>query len=159
LYNGKFYAGCLPMANIWRYDEEKQFTFMGNVDNSEVMLRRAWSMAVYRGALYIGTLPSGHVKRYRAGVMATSDCSLPAGWHHVAATRGDFRLKIYLDGRCIAESEQFSSDDYDLSAGRPLKIGFGQHEHFRGLMADLRIYDGCLTPEGINSIISETKRA
>jgi len=159
LYNGKFYAGSLPMANIWRYDGEKRFTFVGNVDNSEVVLRRAWSMAVYRGALYIGTLPSGHVKRYRAGIMATSDCSLPAGWHHIAATRGDSQLKIYLDGRCISESEHFNSDDYDLSTGNPLKIGFGQHEHFRGLMADLRIYSECLAPEHINNILYETKTA
>ncbi len=159
LYNGKFYAGTLPMANIWRYDGEKRFAFAGNADNSEVVLRRAWSMAVHRGSLYIGTLPSGHVKRYRAGVMATSDSSLPAGWHHIAATRGDSRLKIYLDGRCVAESEPFNSDDYDLSTGAPLKIGFGQHEHFRGLMADLRIYGRCLTPEDVNVIISEAKTA
>ena len=158
LYNGTIYAGSLPMANIWRYDGSAGFNFIGNVDNSEVRLRRAWSMAVHGGALHVGTLPSGRVKRYRAGVMATSDSSLPAGWHHVAAVRGDSTLKLYLDGRSIAESEPFEAGDYDLDTGLPLKIGFGQHEHFRGLMADLRIYKESLPPEQVERLAGEVKK-
>jgi hypothetical protein len=34
MYNGKIYAGSLPMANVWRLDA-KEFTFVGNLDNTD----------------------------------------------------------------------------------------------------------------------------
>jgi len=148
LYNGKVYLGTLPMANVWRMDG-KEFTFVGNLDNSPVYLRRVWSMAVYQGALFAGTLPSGHVKSIQAGRMATHDRALPPGWHHIVAAREGARLRLWIDGQPVAESSSFNPGDYDLSNDQPLRIGFGVGHPFRGAMSDLRLYNRALTSREI----------
>src|SRR5690606_16962801 len=109
--------------------------------------RRAWSMAVYNGRLYAGTLPSGHVRSFEAGRLATHDRPLPAGRHHVAAIRSGSHLRIYLDGEQVAESSTFETSDFDLSNDQPLQIGFGPNQYFCGSMSDLRLYNRALTAE------------
>ncbi|MCZ6680364.1 MAG: hypothetical protein O7E52_24300, partial [Candidatus Poribacteria bacterium] len=132
LYNQKMYAGSLPMANVWRM-EDRGFTFVGNVDNTPtVFLRRAWSMAVYDGKLFVGTLPSGHVRSFRAGTMVTWDRALPSGWRHLAAVRIQNRLKLYINGQCVATSAAFHPADYNLTQNQRLTIGFGAHTYFDG---------------------------
>lgn len=139
LYNGKAYFGSLPMANVWRLDGNR-FTFVGNLDNSPVILRRVWSMAVYQGRLFAGTLPSGHVWSTEAGKLATWDRPFPGGWHHVAATRDRQQLTVYVDGKQVAASSPFAGTEYQVTNGRPLQIGDGTYEHFHGLMSDVRLY-------------------
>jgi hypothetical protein len=152
LYNAKIYFGTLPMANVWRLDDN-DYQYIGNVDNSpEVYLRRAWSMAVHQGKLFVGTLPSGHVLSFEAGRMATHDHVLPAGRHHVAAVREKNVLKIYLDGKQVAQSSTFDAADFNLDSGENLKIGFGPHQFFKGTMSDLRLYRGALTAEEIQHL-------
>ena len=51
----------------------------------DVNYRRVWSMAVYQGRLFAGTLPSGRVYSLEAGKCATYDRELAAG---LAARRG-----------------------------------------------------------------------
>jgi len=65
----------------------------------DVTYRRVWSMAMFGGRLYCGTLPSGHVYSWEAGKNATCDHALGRGWHHVAAIRAKDRLKLHVDGR------------------------------------------------------------
>lgn len=153
--NGKIYVGSLPMGNVWRFDQHREFnweppitaghlTFMGNLDQSPVSLKRIWPMAVYQGQLFTGTLPSGHVFSREFGKLATVDRPLPGGWHHVAAVRDGRQLKLYLDGQLSAASTEFNPADYDLTNGNPLLIGFGMHQLFKGLMSDLRIYNRAL---------------
>jgi hypothetical protein len=101
-------------------------------------------MAVYDGKLFCGVLPSGHVFSLEAGKSITYDRALTAGWHHLAAVKANDRLKLYVDGTCVAESTEFDPSDYDLTSKTPLKIGFGQHDYFNGRMKDLRIYDRVL---------------
>jgi hypothetical protein len=152
LYNSKIYFGTLPMANVWRLDDN-DYQYIGNVDNSpEVFLRRAWSMAVFQGKLFVGTLPSGRVLCYEAGRMATHDHTLPAGRHHVAAVRDKNVLRLYLDGEQVAQSSGFNAADFDLSNNENLKIGFGPHQFFKGAMSDLRLYRGALAPEEIRQL-------
>ena len=152
LYNQKVYVGSLPMANVWRMDGSG-FTFVGNVDNtSTVFLRRAWSMAVHDGALFVGTLPSDHVRSIQAGAMATYDRALPYGWHHLAAVRSHDRLNLYIDGQCMATSKAFNTADYDLTQDHPLKIGFGAHTYFNGAMSALRMYNRALTNSEIDEL-------
>ena len=152
LYNQKMYAGSLPMANVWRM-EDRGFAFVGNVDNTPtVFLRRAWSMAVYDGKLFVGTLPSGHVRSVRAGTMVTWDRALPSGWRHLAAVRIQNRLKLYIDGKCVATSEAFHPADYDLTQNQRLTIGFGAHTYFDGAMSDLRLYNRALAEGEINTL-------
>jgi len=144
VYNGKLYCGALPSASVNRYEDNGRWTFMGLLDTSNVILRRAWSMCVHDGRLYVGTLPSGHVLSFEAGRMATYDEVLPAGWHHLAAVKAGPRLKLFLDGREIACSSPFQPEDFNLSNDVPLTIGAGVHDYFEGSMCDLRIYGRAL---------------
>ncbi len=67
---------------------------MGRVDTTpDVKYRRAWSMAVYRGMLFVGTLPSGKVMSLKAGAVVTLDRQLPSGWVHLAAVKGKDQVK------------------------------------------------------------------
>jgi len=152
LYNAKIYFGTLPMANVWRLDDN-DYAYIGNIDNSpEAYLRRVWSMAVYQGKLFTGTLPSGKVLSYEAGRMATHDQTLPAGRHHIAAVRDDKILRLYIDGKIVAQSSPFNATEFDLNTEQPLKIGFGAHQYFAGTMSDLRLYHGALTAEEIQEL-------
>jgi hypothetical protein len=151
MYNGKVYLGALPMANVYRMDGER-FSFINNVDDSPVPLRRVWSMAVYGGKLFAGTLPSGRVWSIEAGKMATWDRTFPPGWHHVAAVKGRERLELFVDGSRVATSSPLNPTDYDLGSDQPLRIGFGPHEHFRGRLSDVRIYRRALDGRDIRSL-------
>ncbi len=152
LYNGKVYLGTLPMANVWRMDRG-DFTFVGNIDNTPtVFLRRVWSMAVHQGKLFAGTLPSGHVLSLESGRMATHDQAFPPGWHHVVAAREGNCLKLYLDGQLVSTSSSFHPTDYDLANDQPLRIGFGNSQHFRGSMCDLRIYNRALSLQEVQQL-------
>ena len=45
--DGKFYAGTLPLAQVYRFDGGTKWTCTGQLDRTpDVKYRRAWSMAV-----------------------------------------------------------------------------------------------------------------
>ncbi|MDA1214905.1 MAG: hypothetical protein O2955_20575 [Planctomycetota bacterium] len=156
VYNGKLYAGTLPMAEIFRYDGDEHWNSVGRVDfTPDVIYRRAWSMAVYKGRLWSGTLPSGHVRSFEAGVNATYDRELPSGWRHIAAVRETDRLKLYVDGACVAESREFDGNQYDISNDVPLRFGLGAHDYFNGRMKEVRIYSRALTPTQVNQLANQ----
>jgi len=145
VYNGKLYAGTLPLGQVYRYDGNTTWTSTGQLDTTpDVKYRRAWSMAVFDGKLFCGVLPSGHVLSLEAGKCATNDRALAPGWRHVAAVKSAGSLKLYVDGECVATSSPFQPAEYNLANGKPLKIGFGQHDYFNGKMKDLRIYSRAL---------------
>lgn len=153
VYNGKLYAGTLPLAQVFRFDGPGRWTATGRLDTTpDVTYRRVWSMAVYQGKLFAGTLPSGHVRALEAGKCATLDREFPPGWRHIAAVKAAGRLKLYVDAECVAASSPFDPARYDLSCNAPLKIGFGQHDYFKGRMKDLRIYDRALSEAEIVSL-------
>ena len=143
-YNGKAYWGGLPMANVYRMEEDGGFTMVGNLDQAVAPLRRVWAMATHEGRLFAGTLPSGRVMSVEAGKIATWDRTLPGGWHHVAAVRDAGVLKLYLDGRTVSCSTRFHGPGLDISNDQPLRIGFGAYEHFDGLLSDARLYGRAL---------------
>lgn len=145
IYNGKLYAGTLPSAEVYRYEGGQEWTKVGRLDYTpDVRYRRAWSMAVYQGKLFCGTLPSGHVHAYEVGRSATYDHELRPGWKHLVAVRDRNRLKLYLDGKLVAQSSPFDSAQYDISNDKPLTIGFGDHDYFNGCLSDLRLYNRAL---------------
>ncbi|REJ90146.1 MAG: LamG domain-containing protein [Planctomycetota bacterium] len=153
VYNGKLYAGTLPMAEIYRYDGDEQWKSVGRVDfTPDVIYRRAWSMAVYQGRLFSGTLPSGHVRSFEAGVNVTYDHEFPSGWHHIVAVRDADRLRLYVDGEPVAASREFKAEQFDLSNDAPLRIGSGPHDHLRGKLKDLRLYRGALSADEIREL-------
>jgi hypothetical protein len=150
VYNGKLYAGTLPLGAVFRYDGPNRWTSTGRLDTTPaVTYRGVWSMAVYQGKLFAGTLPSGHVLSLEAGRCVTCDRQLAPGWRHLAAVKAGGLLKLYVDGQCVAHSTPFDPADYDLSTPSPLRIGFGQHDYFNGRMRDLRIYGRALGEDEI----------
>lgn len=149
-YNGKLYAGSLPMAEIFRYDGDEKWNSVGRVDFTEnVIFRRAFSMAVFKGRLFSGTFPSGYVRSFEAGKCVTYDSELESGWRHITAVKTANRLKLYIDGREVAESDKFAAKDYDLSNDAPLLIGFGQYDYFNGKMREVRFYKRALTADEV----------
>jgi hypothetical protein len=75
-----------------------------------------------------------------AGKLATYDRELPAGWRHIAAVRAGERLRLYVDGRRVAESTPLEPSKFDLSTDAPLVIGGGSGDFFKGRMRDVRLY-------------------
>lgn len=168
VYNGKMYVGTLPLGQVYRFDGDGmprpdsqrqsafsagQWTLTGQLDTTpDVIYRRVWTMAVYDGRLYAGTLPSGHVYSLETGVCATFDDELPAGWQHVAAVRNTDTLTIYLNGAPIASSRQFEASEFDITCGTPLKIGFGAHDYFNGCISDVRLHNRALSPAELTGL-------
>ncbi|MBX3438500.1 MAG: LamG domain-containing protein [Planctomycetaceae bacterium] len=156
VYNGKMYGGTLPLAEVYRYDGDGDWQKISRLDQTpDVMYRRVWSMAVFQGRLFAGTLPSGRVHSVEIGRNVTSDRSLEPGWHHIAAVRETGRLKLYLDGSLTAASTPFAADEFDLTVDQPLRIGFGTTDHFRGRLADLRLYSRSLSADEIRQIAGD----
>lgn len=156
IYNGKLYAGTLPMAEVYRHDGDTNWRSVGRVDfTPDVIYRRAWSMAVYKGRLWSGTLPSGHVRSFEAGVNATYDRELPAGWRHIAAVRDTNRLRLYIDGAQVAESREFDPEQFDVNNKAPLRIGSGAHDYFHGRMKDVLIFSRALTPAEVSELANK----
>lgn len=153
VYNGKFYAGTLPFANVYRYDGDSRWTDTGRLDlTPDVRYRRAWSMAVFDGKLFCGVLPSGQVHALEAGKAVSDDRQLQPGWRHIAAVRDRDALRLFVDGRQVAERSGIEPSEYHLQPAQPLKIGFGQHDYFNGRMKDVRIYDRALTLQQIRQL-------
>ncbi len=141
--HGGMFAGTLPLAEVYRYQGDTTWRRLAALDTTpDVVYRRVWCMAVHSGQLFAGTLPSGHVYRCQPSPLATVD--LAAGWHHVAGIREQGRLRIAVDGKTVARSEQFDSAQFDLSTEAPLRIGAGPQAGFRGRLADVRIYNRAL---------------
>lgn len=146
VHNGQLFAGTLPAAKVYRFDGLTQWIEAGRLDlTPEVKYRRAWTMAEYRGRLYCTSLPSGHVFSIEAGRNVTFDDALGPGWRHLAAVRAERQLKLYVDGKPVAESAAFKPEEFDISCDHPLQIGFGPSDSFHGSLSDLRIYERALS--------------
>jgi hypothetical protein len=85
-----------------------------------------------------------------AGKVASYDDDLGPGWKHLTAIREDDRLKLYVDGKLVAESARFAAADYDLSTDQALRIGFGQQSHFCGKLRNVRLYNRALSMDEIS---------
>ncbi|WP_165248784.1 hypothetical protein [Paludisphaera soli] len=135
VHNGVFYAGTLPGAEVYRYEGDASWSLLKQVDATpDVKYRRAWTMATFQGRLFVTTLPSGEVWSMSAGRLVTHDHEVSPGWHDVVAQRASDRLRLFLDGRLVAQAEDA---DLDLSAeARDLKIGDGPRGRFVGSMKD-----------------------
>lgn len=125
---------------------------------------RVTSLTIHDGRLFagIGSCTSsvldapadvrGRVYSMEAGKCASSENDLGPGWKHIAAIRQGGLLKLYVDGKLVAKSSAFDPAEYDVSNGRPLRIGFGQTDYFAGRIADVRIYHRALTNAEIEQL-------
>ena len=150
VHNGQLYAGTLPLAEVYRYDGGQTWTKTARLDSTpEVKYRRAWTMAQYKGKLFCSTLPSGRVHSLEAGPCVTNDRELPAGWRHIVAVKHGGVLRLYVDGKLVAESPKFDPAKFDLTTDEPLFIGAGAGDHLNGTLADVRLYRRALSAEEI----------
>jgi Concanavalin A-like lectin/glucanases superfamily len=182
VYNGKLYGGSIPRAEVCRYDGTPEWTSLKRFYSPEGWLpalpghakraeynewSRVTSLTVYDGKLFASTgsctasildAPAdvrGKVFGMEAGKVASYDDDLGPGWKHIAAVRDGGLLKLYIDGRLVAQSASFDPAEYDVSTDQPLRIGFGQTEYFAGQMADVQLYKIALSDGQIQDLSSK----
>lgn len=149
-YNGMLYGGTLPGARIYRFDEDGHWQVMATVDDTpDVLYRRAASMVLFGGELFVGTLPSARVHSMRVGAVATHDRSLAPGWHHLAGMREGRRVSLHVDGVEVATSEGDVEGPFMPRPGTPLVLGGGPRADLEGEIADVRLWDRALDPTHI----------
>jgi len=146
VHNGRLIAGTLPLAEVYEFDNQSSWKKLTRLDHTpDVRYRRAWTMAEHDGRLFCSTLPSGKIYSWRAGRVAMADKAFPPGWHHVAAVRSSGSLKLFVDGVLASTQAGFDAADYDLSVDRPLRIGFGPNDYFKGKLSDVKLYGRALS--------------
>lgn len=152
-YNGMLYGGTLPHAQLYRYDGDDDWALLGVFDETpEVRYRRAASMVVFGGELFIGTLPSARVHSMAAGAVASNDRSLPAGWHHLAGVRRGPHVTLYVDGVVVATDRGDGvSGAMTMPGEAPLVLGSGPRAGFEGELAGVRLWDRALDPDEIRA--------
>ncbi len=140
----------------------------GNPTNEQVNAwTRVTSMTVYNGKLFagIGSCTSsaldapadirGKVFAMEAGKNVSYHEDLGSGWKHITAIRAGGKLKLYVDGSLIQESDAFDPSLYDLSHDQPLRLGFGQNDYFTGKMKEVRTYNRALSEAEIKNLASD----
>jgi hypothetical protein len=153
VHNGRFIAGSLPLANVYRYEGDRQWRFLKQLDATpDVVYRRAWTMAEQDGRMFVSTLPSGEVFSHRAGASTLWGKTFPAGWKHVAATRSGDTLRLFVDGEEVASNTTADAGAFNLSTAGPLLIGSGPNAPFRGKLAEVRLYDRALSQEEVRAL-------
>ena len=181
VYNGKFYNGSLPRADIYRYEGEKKWTLIKTFLEEEIdpgepipgflfsrEVKENWarvtSLTVYDGKLFAstgscyGTVTEaphgirGKVFCFEAGKSVSYDHDFGSGWGHVTAVREGDRLKLHINGNPAVESSSFDPKEYDLSNDVPLKIGFGELDYFSGSLRDIRLYNRALSDEEVKKV-------
>jgi Concanavalin A-like lectin/glucanases superfamily len=149
-FNGLLYAGTLPRAQVFRMDGPASWTEVGRLDwTSDVLYRRAASMAIHRGRLVVGTLPSGHVHAMRVGQAVSSGRPVSPGDHHVAGVRRGPTLELYLDGVLVASERDPSGASLDLAELPALQSGTGPRGRFGGHVAGSMIHARAMDPSEI----------
>jgi hypothetical protein len=144
VHNGSLYAGTLPLAWIGRHDispdGREAWTLLERLDTTpDVEYRRVWTMAQHRGRLFATTIPSGHVWSMKVGASVTWDEEFPTGWRHVAAQRQGDALRLYVDGRMVAE-DVAGAATLDIDCDLPWRVGGGAGGYFNGAISDVMIH-------------------
>lgn len=153
VHNGRFIAGTLPLAEVYSFDGMNSWNKLTRLDlTPDVKYRRAWTMAEVDGRVFCSTLPSGKVYSFSAGTSAQSGTALSDDWHHVAAVYSKGSLKLFVDGRLQAVSQDDRLSDLKQIADGVLKIGFGENDYFNGQMRDVRLHRAPLSESEIQSL-------
>jgi hypothetical protein len=127
---------------------------------------RVTSLTIHDGRLFasIGSCTSsvldapadvrGRVFSMEAGKCATFEDDLGPGEKHIAAVRASGLLRLYVDGKPVAQSTPFDPSEFDISNDQPLRIGIGQTDSFHGTIKDVRIYNRALDANEIVRLAS-----
>lgn len=177
VYNGSFYAGSIPRAEVFRYDGPNRWTSLRklfdppnyDVDKDVEDWSRASSLTVFQDKMFVSTADCyramlsktkpdeirGKVYSYKVGEGVSYDRDLGTGWKQVAAVRAGDQLKIYVDGELAATQPNVQS--LDVSSDAPLRIGFGPQSYFQGQLRNVRLYNRALNRGEVNTIRQEAK--
>jgi hypothetical protein len=178
VYNGSFYGGSIPRAEVFRFDGPNKWTSIGRlfdppdfelvpVGSHETAVQdwsRASSLTVYQGKLFSSTATCyramisppigpndirGKVFCLQTGAAVSSDRDMGAGWKHIAAVRKGNSLTLFVDGKLAARSDSRPSD-IDASCSAPLRIGFGSQSYFHGKIKDVRLFNQAISEDDIH---------
>ena len=154
--NGVLYAGTLPKAQVFRLDRPGSWTEVGRVDTTpDVRYRRAASMAVHRGEVVVGTLPSGRVHAMRVGQVVSTGRAIEAGEHHVAAVRRGPTLELHVDGTLLATETDPWGEVLDLGALPALVVGGGPRAAFAGVVSEAEVRRGAMDADEIRKLATD----
>jgi hypothetical protein len=184
VYNGSFYAGSIPRAEVFRFDGPGQWTSMRRLFDPPAFepipvgqggkgvedWTRSSGMAVYQGKLFVSTATCyrtmmaeprpdeirGKVFSMATGAGVSLDDDMGPGWTHVAAVRAGGKLRLHIDGKIVAAAET-DVRQLDVSSAAPLRIGFGPQSHFRGKIREVRLYNRALGDDEIRDIGEASK--
>ena len=154
-HNGKLYAGTLPLADVFRLDGDREWTRLKQLDPTDTKYRRVWTVAQFAGQAYWTALPTGHIFAMETGKCVTYDHELPAGWRHIAAVKSGGTLKLFVDGKRVAESTSFDPAALDLTNEQPLRIGAGSGANFNGRLSNIRLFGQSLTDAEVAVLAAE----
>lgn len=156
VHNGRLIAGTLPLAEVYSYEGGEQWKRLARLDHTpDVTYRRAWTMAEHDGQVFCSTLPSGKIFKFSAGRQAQYGRSLSSDWHHVAAMRAGGELRLFVDGRLVAENKAGGGESYPLNTDAPLRIGAGKNGGWTGSLSDVRAYDRALSSDEIQTLAKQ----
>lgn len=177
VYNGKMYAGAIPRGEVWRYEGGQKNKLIKRLVNNpyySVDVHNSWcrvpAMAVFQGRLYAGTgtargfptdtqtIETGKVYSWQTGEAVSYDGDLGTAWRHVTAVKDKEQLKLYIDGKMVTSSMLDHSPELNVNNNRPLMIGFGTQNYFKGSIKDVRIYSGALSESAIEDIYNESRQ-
>jgi hypothetical protein len=148
-FNGMLFAGTLPLATVARLDGDG-WTEVGRVDETpDVRYRRAASMAVHRGEVVVGSLPSGRVHAMRVGQSVSTGRAVAPGPHDVTAIRRGPTVELYVDGALVAVGTDPDGRVLDLGTLPELTIGGGPRARFAGSVLDVEVRPGAITPREV----------
>jgi hypothetical protein len=140
---GSLYGGTLPKAQVFRLDSPSAWTEVGRVDRTPgVLYRRAASMAIHRGELVVGTLPSGRVHAMRVGQAISTGRAVSPGPHDIVALRRGATLELYLDRVLLASRTDPSGLALDLGTLASPIVNGGPRSRFAGNVKDFRFAPG-----------------
>ncbi len=71
--------------------------------------------------------------------------------------RAGRRLKLFVDGKTVAESAPFDPAQLDLTPHTALKIGFGEHDFFHGSLRDVRLYSRALSDRDVKRLFRASR--
>jgi hypothetical protein len=176
VYNGKLYAGLIPLAEVFRYERDNDWRQLGSLASRpdwSVDVTATWTrvtcLSTFQGRLFAGTGscqgraldapvdPSlGRVHSIQAGQVVSHERDIGGDWTHIAAVRQGRQLELYVNGDRTATSTTGEGPTFDLTNQAPMWIGFGAQNFFHGQMADVRWYDGALDPATIRLLAQDS---
>jgi hypothetical protein len=87
-------------------------------------------------------------KMYYGIVQSVSTTPIDGQWHHIAGTRDNTSLKLYIDGVLIATTPS-TAVDFGSWLLHNYRLGYGFGSYWKGSMDDLRFYKRVLSPSEI----------